>query len=78
MSVQDQAPQSFSEAIGLWDRAVGTANYMLDNWWVWPFFLFVLWLVVKIRNQHALLGELDERCEAAFADMDALLAERHR
>ncbi len=77
MSVQDQGQQSFSEAIGLWDRAVGAANYLLDHWWVWPFLLFVIWLVVKIRNQHAMLGELDERCEAAFADMDALLAERH-
>lgn len=69
--------QTFFQAIGLWDRAVGAANYILDNWWVWPFLLFVLWLGLKLRNQHKLLGELDERCAAAFADMDALLAERH-
>lgn len=77
MSASQSNGQSFSEAIGLWDRAVGAANYILDHWWVWPFLLFVLWLAIKVRNQHKLLGELDERCEAAFADMDALLAERH-
>lgn len=75
MSVNNQ--QTFAQATGLWDRAVNATNYMLDHWWVWLFLLFVLWLALKVRAQHQLLGELDERCSAAFGDIDALLNERH-
>ncbi|KPF78727.1 hypothetical protein IP83_17860 [Novosphingobium sp. AAP93] len=37
---------------------------------------FVLWLALRIRAQHALIAQLDERADAAFGDVDALLLER--
>ena len=69
--------ESFSEAIGLWDRGVNAANFALDNWWLWPLLGFVLWVALKARSQHALIAKLDERADAAFADVDAMLIERH-
>ncbi|WP_260482265.1 LemA family protein [Sphingomicrobium flavum] len=69
--------RSFSEDIGLYDRAVTAANWALDNWFLWPILLFLLWLFLYLKKQHHILAELDERADAAFADVDALLAERH-
>ncbi len=77
MSANTVPTQSFAEATGLWERAVNATNYMLDHWWVWLFLGFVLWVALKARAQHALLGELDERCGAAHGDIDTLLTERH-
>ena len=77
MSANIVPTQTFAEATGLWERAVNATNFMLDHWWVWLFLGFALWLVLKARFQHALLGELDERCAAAQSDIDALLDERH-
>lgn len=34
-------------------------------------------MALTIRSRHALIGELDERADAAFGDVDALLIERH-
>ena len=69
--------QNFAQATDLFGRSVGATNYILDHWWVWPVLGFAVWVVLHLRARHELLGELDERCEAAFADIDALLAERH-
>jgi LemA protein len=69
--------QTFAEAIDLWGRLARAANFALDHWWLWPLLLFLLWAVLKVRSQHALLGQLDERADAAFGDVDALLVERH-
>ena len=77
MAVNSGQTQTFAEATGLWDRAVGATNYVLDHWWVWLVLGFALWLFLKARAQHQLLGELDERCSAAQGDIDALLTERH-
>lgn len=77
MAANTGSTQSFAEATGLWDRAVGATNYMLDHWWVWLVLAFALWLFLKARHQHQLLGELDERCMAAAGDIDAMLHERH-
>ena len=77
MSANTVPMQSFAEATGLWERAVNATNYMLDHWWVWLVLGFVLWVALKARAQHALLGELDERCGAAHGDIDTLLTERH-
>ena len=77
MTVTTPQTQTFAEATGLWDRAVNATNYMLDHWWVWLFLGFALWLFLKARYQHQLLGELDERCDAAAGDIDTLLNERH-
>lgn len=71
-----QADTGFFDRIHLVDRLVTAANFALDYWWIWPVAAFVLWAALRLRSQHALSGELDERADAAFADVDALLIER--
>lgn len=75
--MQSESATSFSEAINLRERAVNAANFALDNWWLWPILIAVVWAVLKARSQHALIAKLDERADAAFADVDALLLERN-
>lgn len=70
-------PETFAQATDLWSRVVGATNFMLDYWWLWLVLGFLLWLGLKLRAHHQLLGDLDERCASAFADIDAILAERH-
>ena len=69
--------QTFSQAIDLSGRMVRAANFALDHWWVWLLAAAAIWLMLKIRSQHALIAQLDERADAAFGDVDALLVERH-
>lgn len=69
--------ETFAEATDIWGRLVRATNFMLDYWWLWLILGLALWLFLKLRAQHELLGNLDERCGSAFADIDALLAERH-
>ena len=73
----DEQTQTFSQATNLFGRSVDFTNFVLDNWPLWILVLAAAWLFLTMRAKHELLGELDERCEAAFADIDALLAERH-
>ncbi|HUQ12697.1 MAG TPA: LemA family protein, partial [Novosphingobium sp.] len=73
MNVQNQ---TFSEATNLFGRSVDFTNFFLDNWPLWILVLAAAWLFLTVRAKHQLLGELDERCEAAFGDIDALLVER--
>jgi LemA protein len=68
--------QTFTESIDWWGRLARAANFTLDYWWLWPLLAIAIWLALKLRSQHALLGMLDERADAAFADIDALLMER--
>lgn len=68
--------QTIAQATDLKGRAIGAINWSLDHWWVWPLALFALWLFLFVRGKHALLGALDERADAAFGDVDAMLAER--
>ncbi|MET0220061.1 MAG: LemA family protein, partial [Tardiphaga sp.] len=58
-------------------RLIRAANFALDQWWLFLIAAAALWLVLKVRSHHALLGQLDERADAAFGDVDALLIERH-
>jgi LemA protein len=74
--VQESQPQTFWQAIDLWGRAVGSANTLLDLWWLWLVLGAVAWFALSIRSQHALIAKLDERADAAFGDVDALLLER--
>jgi LemA protein len=69
--------QTFLQAIDISGRMVRAVNFALDQWWIWLVAAAVLWLVLKIRSQHALIAQLDERAGAAFGDVDALLIERH-
>jgi len=69
--------ESFLQAIDFSGRMIRAANVALDYWWAWLLASAALWLALKIRAQHALLGQLDERADAAFGDVDALLIERH-
>lgn len=67
----------FAQATNLSGRAIRATNFILDHWWLWFLLLAVLWIGLKVRSQHALIGKLDERADAAFGDVDALLIERH-
>lgn len=69
--------QSFAQATDISGRLIRATNFMLDHWWVWLLLALAAWLFLRLRAQHALLAKLDERCGAAFGDIDALLAERH-
>ncbi|SDO71550.1 LemA family protein [Afipia sp. GAS231] len=69
--------QTFLQAIDFSGRMVRAANFALDQWWMFLLAGAALWLVLKIRSQHALIGQLDERADAAYGDVDALLIERH-
>lgn len=71
------ADQTFSQAIDIWGRMVRASNFALDYWWIWLLAAAAIWLALKIRSQHALIAQLDERADAAFGDVDALLIERH-
>lgn len=68
--------QSFIEAIDLEGRLIRASNFLLDFWWAWLVIGALAWLGLKIRSQHALVAKLDERADAAFGDVDALLVER--
>ncbi|WP_414899816.1 LemA family protein [Sphingomonas flavalba] len=69
--------QSFGEATDLPGRLIRATNFALDHWWLWLLAGLLLWLALRLRGQHALIARLDERADAAFADVDALLVERH-
>lgn len=69
--------QTFSQAIDFSGRMARAANFALDYWWIWLLAAAAGWLAWKIRSQHALIAQLDERADAAFGDVDALLIERH-
>ncbi|HEX8192516.1 MAG TPA: LemA family protein [Allosphingosinicella sp.] len=68
--------QSFSQAVDWWGRLARATNFALDFWWLWLVLGLALWIALKLRAQHALIAMLDERADAAFADIDALLMER--
>ena len=67
----------FIEAIDLWGRLTRASNFALDNWWLWPLLVITLWIALTLRSNHAMIARLDERADAAFADVDALLVERN-
>lgn len=69
--------ETFAQSIDLSGRLIRVTNFALDHWWLWFAIGAVLWLLLKIRSQHALIAQLDERADAAFGDVDALLIERH-
>ncbi|HEY0960592.1 MAG TPA: LemA family protein [Novosphingobium sp.] len=69
--------QTFAEATDLAGRSIRATNFLLDNWWLWLLLAVAVWLFLRLRKQHELLSQLDERCEATFADIDALLTERN-
>ena len=68
--------QNFAEATDLFGRLVRATNFLLDYWWIWAIAGAAVWFALRIRALHALIGKLDERADAAFGDVDALLAER--
>lgn len=69
--------RSFTEETRIFDRSVDSTNFLLDLWWLWALVIVFMLFVFYVQAKHKLLGQLDERCEAAFADIDAILAERH-
>ncbi|WP_162789443.1 LemA family protein [Altererythrobacter sp. ZODW24] len=67
----------FAEDTDLYNRSVESTNFFLDNWYIWFFtavlviMLYIIWVV------HANIQAMDERVEASYGDLDAILAERH-
>jgi LemA protein len=68
--------KSFVEATDLFGRLVGATNFVLDHWWALALLAGLVWLGLRLRSLHELIGSLDERADAAFGDVDALLMER--
>ena len=68
--------KSFVEATDLFGRLVGATNFVLDHWWALALLAGLVWLGLRLRSLHELIGKLDERADAAFGDVDALLMER--
>jgi LemA protein len=71
-----QTSPTIAEATDLKGRAINAINFALDYWWLWIVLAIVLWAGWKLFRQHQLLAELDERADAAFGDVDAMLMER--
>ena len=69
--------QSFSEDTRIYDRSVESTNFLLDFWWVWLIAAVVLMAVASVLRTRRKQAALEARCASAFADIDALLAERH-
>jgi LemA protein len=69
--------RSFADETRLFDRSVDGTNFILDYWFLWVLVTAAVLFVFYVQSKHKLLGELDERCDAAFGDIDAILAERH-
>ena len=68
---------NFSTDTQLYERSVGSTNLVLDYWWVGALGLLALALFLVFRGSRNQVTLLDQRCKVAFADIDALLAERH-
>jgi LemA protein len=73
--MMQQSP-TIAEATDLKGRTINAINFALDYWWLWVVLAIALWIVWKFYRQHKLLAELDERADAAFGDVDAMLMER--
>jgi LemA protein len=69
-------PHDFARDTALYDRSVNSTNIVLDLWWLWLLLVAVVVLVLWYRNKSDLFNKLEQRCSAAFADIDAVLAER--
>ena len=76
-AAETAAPRNFAEETALMDRTVDATNIVLDFWWVWLAALVVVGLAFWISGAVKQIGSLSARCKSAFADIDALLAERH-
>lgn len=71
------ATSGFAEDTRLYERSVGSTNFLLDLWWLWLVALAALMLYFSWRGSNRRIALLDQRCRAAFHDVDALLQERH-
>lgn len=67
---------NFIQATDLFGRLTRATNFALDHWWLWLVLGGIVIVAFKVRAQHALIASLDERADAAFGDIDALLIER--
>lgn len=67
---------NFTQATDLGGRAVRATNFALDNWWLWPLLVVAAFVAWRLYRRQALIARLDERADAAFGDVDAMLLER--
>ena len=75
--MQTTVNPGFARDTDLYGRLVHATNFALDHWWLWLLLAAIAGVVLWVRSRHALLAALDERADAAFGDVDALLIERH-
>lgn len=68
---------SFADDTHLYERSVNSTNVLLDLWWAWLAAFALLALYWTWRRSNRVTALLDQRCRAAFHDIDALLQERH-
>jgi LemA protein len=66
----------FASDTRIYERSVNSTNVLLDLWWLWLILAAVAILFLWYRNKSSLFNSLEQRCRAAFADIDAVLAER--
>ena len=69
--------RNFAEETRLFDRSVDSTNFLLDNWWVWALCIVIIAVFLLTLSAKRSIGALDARCKSAFADIDAILSERH-
>ena len=68
---------NFVQDTQLYERSVASTNTLLDLWWLAALLLVVLVLTVWLSFKSRMVSKLDANCKSAFADIDALLSERH-
>ena len=68
---------SFSEETKLFERSVTSTNTILDLWWLWLLLIAIVAIGLWLSSVSKGIGALDARCKSAFADIDAILSERH-
>lgn len=68
---------SFADDTRLYDRSVGSTNFLLDYWWLWALAIVALVLGFWFSGVRRKVAALEARCRSAFGDIDALLSERH-
>ncbi len=76
-SFSTAAASPFGQATGLFERAVNATNTLLDLWWLWLILIAAIVVLFWFSGGKKAVGALDARCKSAFADIDAILMERH-
>ena len=71
------ATGNFADDTRLYERSVSSTNTLLDFWWVGALMILALVLGLWLSSKSRMVSKLDANCKTAFADIGALLSERH-